>query len=327
MADPLRIEHVSRSYPEGHGKNAPRNTVVQDVSLNIAPGEMVCLVGPNGAGKTTTVKMASTLLLPDSGQIHICGIDAVHEPRKARAHMSLLLGGEAGFYMRMKAIDNLRFFGLLAGAPRADLEQRVAEALEAVNLSDKAQGKVMTFSRGMRQRLHIARAMLAHSSLILLDEPTTGLDPESAIQVRDLIGSLKNAGTGILLTTHAMTEAQTLADRINVIDQGRILASGTQEELTHITRLDGVTTYNATDVSNGVEDELLALPNVRGVEITAKHGIVDIDVLWQGSCPDDRIRQRFSWTRLGERPPSFEEVYLALLRGTRGSAQPPQEAK
>ncbi|KAB8292685.1 ABC transporter ATP-binding protein [Bifidobacterium avesanii] len=257
----LRLDRVARSFGRGDG----RRWAVRGVTLSIGPGQIVCLLGPNGAGKTTTMKMIATLLTPDAGTIRICGVDAVRDPRGARRHLSLLLGGDRGFYARVSAIDNLRYFASVAGVPRRLRETRIDEALDRVGLANRADARVETFSRGMTQRLHIARAMLNRAPLLLLDEPTNGLDPEHARDVRALVESLRADGTAILLTTHVMAEAEALADRIDMIMDGRIVASGTKEELAgalaNESAADGMTgTAPATQPApRSLEDVYLAL--------------------------------------------------------------------
>lgn len=310
----LHLSGVCRSF----GRGAARHEVVHEVSLDVPAGSVVCLLGPNGAGKTTTVRMASTLLAPDSGRIEVCGVDAVREPRRARANLSLLLGGERGFYLRVSAVDNLRFFAQLAGVPRAGLETRIAEALERVSLTGHARERVETFSRGMRQRLHIARALVSRARLVLLDEPTTGLDPESALEVRTLVADMRADGAGVLLTTHAMPEAEALADRIHVIDGGRIIASGDVHDLAGMVRIDGVTSYTAPSGLFGVDGPtgLDVLPGVRGVDAVLRNGVWSVDIAWCGREPDLKGLPS-GMRRMGVRGPTLEETYLAILRERR----------
>ncbi|MBM6980404.1 MAG: ABC transporter ATP-binding protein, partial [Actinomyces succiniciruminis] len=167
-----------------------RFVAVDDLSLSVTPGQVHALLGPNGAGKTTTVRMCATLLAPTAGQIQVDGIDAVRHPEAARARLGLVLGGELGFYPRATALDNLLFFADLQGLDRRRRRQAVDRALERMGLADAATRKAGAFSRGMLQRLHLARALLGSPPLLLLDEPTTGLDPDVALQVRDLIREL-----------------------------------------------------------------------------------------------------------------------------------------
>ena len=162
-------------------------TTVNNVSFDIHPGQIVALVGPNGAGKTTTVKMCSTLLAPTSGTITVCGIDATQRRRQARQHISIILGGETGFYQHASVKDNLLFFADVAGVPSRSRRSRVKDALAQVRLTDRMFDPVGELSRGMKQRLHIARGLLSRPQVLLFDEPTNGLDPEISVEIRALI--------------------------------------------------------------------------------------------------------------------------------------------
>lgn len=309
----LEMRGVTRSYGKGQ-----RSSVVLDrLTLEVAPGEIVALLGPNGAGKTTTVKIASTLLLPDAGSVKVCGVDALANPREACARTSLLLGGERGFYQRVSARENLLFFAALEGVLSADAPGRVDEALSAVGLAERARDKVETFSRGMRQRLHIARALLPKPGLILLDEPTSGLDPESAASVRGLVRDLRSEGVGILLTTHSMAEAEELADRITILEQGRTVASGTREELAGLVQVTRIVTYNSLIPPQDVAKEFEGVPDIRMVSVTEKNGSWDIDVGWDGEADVPLPKGAAQWRLVGTRPPSLEEIYLAILHRSR----------
>lgn len=310
---PLILRDLWRSY----GKNTEKRAVVRGVSLEVGPGEIVALLGPNGAGKTTTVKMASTLLLPDSGEIRVCGVDAVRHPREACARTSLLLGGERGFYLRMSARDNLGFFATLAGVPLGAVRERVDRSLAAVSLAERADDRVETYSRGMRQRLHVARALLGEPGLILLDEPTTGLDPESAASVRELVGTLRSRGVGILLTTHSMAEAEQLSDRVAIIEGGRIVAEGTVPELAGQVQVGLVSSFSAASLDADAVAQVEALQNVMMVNVTEKVGSWDIDVGRQGVPETGLPAAAAAWTHVGDRPATLEELYLAILREAR----------
>lgn len=204
---------------------------VDNISFDINAGQILCLLGPNGAGKTTTINMCSTLLAPTSGKIEVAGVDAVAQPRAARQHIGLVLGGDRGFYSRATARDNLLFFADVLGVPRKLRKTRVEDALAAVALTDRADSKVQDFSRGMKQRLHIARGLLNNPALLFLDEPTNGLDPELALEVRKLVKTLAQGGTGVLLTTHYLAEAQALADDLLIINEGKTAFHGSLKDL------------------------------------------------------------------------------------------------
>jgi len=210
---------------------------VDNVTVKIKPGEIIALLGPNGAGKTTTVRMCATLLTPTAGNITVAGIDALAKPNQARKRTGLVLGGESGFYSRATVLQNLLFFADVAGVRSKDRQHRVAQALSAVALRDRAESRVRDLSRGMKQRLHIARALLGNPDLLLLDEPTTGLDPQVAVEIRALIKRLAEGGTGILLTSHHMVEVEQLANRIQIIVAGKEIANGSVSDIASLSGL------------------------------------------------------------------------------------------
>jgi len=235
-----------------------KRVAVYNVSVKIKPGEIIGLLGPNGAGKTTTVRMCSTLLTPTQGRIIVDGIDAVQHPQQARKRIGLVLGGESGFYNRASARKNLLFFADVAGVRGAARRARVESALEAVALTDRADDRVRDFSRGMKQRLHIARALLGQPSLLLLDEPTNGLDPQIAAEIRTLIKKLADQGTGILLTSHMLSEVEQLANRIQVIAKGREIANGSVAD---IVALSGLKPDTQVTHRVSLEESYLAIVN------------------------------------------------------------------
>jgi len=204
---------------------------VRGVSFDIAEGELFGLLGPNGAGKTTTIKMLITLLLPTAGSASILGLDVVADAREVRRRIGYVFGGDRGLYERLSAIDNLRYFAELYGVPPREQRARIGSLLELVGLAGRERERVEGFSRGMRQRLHIARGLLHDPALLFLDEPSIGIDPVGARELRRTIADLRSEGKTILLTTHYMFEADELCDRIAVIRHGELVAEGTPEQL------------------------------------------------------------------------------------------------
>src|SRR3954466_13876787 len=204
---------------------------VRGVSFSIEPGELFGLLGPNGAGKTTTIKMLITLLIPTGGSASVLGLDVVKDAREVRKRIGYVFGGERGVYERLSGYDNLRYFAELYGVPPRDQKARIGELLDLVGLSRREHERAEGYSRGMKQRLHVARGLLHDPEVIFLDEPTIGLDPVGAREVRATIATLTAAGKTILLTTHYMFEADALCDRIAVISKGEIVAEGTPAEL------------------------------------------------------------------------------------------------
>ncbi|MEA4906210.1 MAG: ABC transporter ATP-binding protein [Anaerolineaceae bacterium] len=209
-----------------------RTTVaVEDISLGVRQGELFGLLGPNGAGKTTTVKMLTTLLLPSAGSARILGFDVVRQTQAVRRRIGFTFGGARGLYGRISALDNLRYFAELYGLEPPLARRRIPELLELVGLDQRGNDRVETFSSGMQQRLHLARALLHDPELIFLDEPTVGIDPVGARELRAIVKRLSQQGKTILLTTHYMAEAEELCERIAIVKAGRIIALDTPEAL------------------------------------------------------------------------------------------------
>jgi len=204
-----------------------RTEALRGVDLEVRRGEIFGLLGPNGAGKTTIVKVLSTLLLPTSGTARVLGLDVVEESAKLRPRIGLVLGGERGVYTRVSGRENLRYFADLYGLPLARRSARIQEVLDRVGLTENADRRVEEYSRGMKQKLHIARGILHEPEMLFLDEPTIGLDPKSARETRKLIRGLVADGVTIFLTTHYMFEAEELCGRVAVISRGRIVARDT----------------------------------------------------------------------------------------------------
>jgi len=214
----------------GLRKSYGTRAAVVDVSLHVNAGEVLGLLGPNGAGKSTTVGMLCGLITPDAGSVTIAGagIAAGADAFKRRIG---LVPQDLALYEDLGALANVELFGALYGMPQALLKGRAAEVLALVGLTDRARDKPATFSGGMKRRLNIACALVHDPDVLLLDEPTAGVDPQSRNAIFDNLEALKRAGKALVYTTHYMEEAERLADRIVIIDHGRVVASGTLVEL------------------------------------------------------------------------------------------------
>jgi len=213
---------------------------VDNIDLRVAEGEVFGLLGPNGAGKTTTMRMLATLLEPTTGTATVLGHDLVRGARDIRRRLGAVLSGERSLYWKLTARENLEYFAALYHVPPADTAERISRILEAVQLTDRADDYVEKFSTGMRQRLVLARALLPEPSLLLLDEPTVGLDPQAARDLRERVLQLRDEGRTVLLTTHYMEEADQLCDRIAIVDHGRIVALDTPDGLKRALRANEV---------------------------------------------------------------------------------------
>ena len=215
---------------KGLRKSFKKLTVLNGIDFSVKRGTVLALLGPNGAGKTTTIRILSTLLLPDGGQALIHGFDVVREANKVRSLIGLT-GQYAALDEYLTGEENLHMIGRLYRLNHQDIKRRTQELLELFDLMEASARTVKTYSGGMRRRLDLAVSLIAAPPIIFLDEPTTGLDPRSRLIMWDIIEQLVTAGTTILLTTQDMDEADRLADKIVVIDGGRIIAEGTADEL------------------------------------------------------------------------------------------------
>jgi ABC-2 type transport system ATP-binding protein len=211
---------------EGLGKQFDDFIAVDGVSLDIGAGQVMALLGPNGAGKTTTVRMLTSVLRPTCGWARIAGHDVVERPSQVRACVGVLTE-QHGLYERMPALEYLDYFAQIYRLDSSARKQRVFEMLEMFGLAEQAQRRIGEYSKGMRQKLALARALLHNPPVLLLDEPTSAMDPESARLVRDAIRELRSAHRSIMICTHNLNEAEELADQIAIIRRGRIIAQGT----------------------------------------------------------------------------------------------------
>lgn len=206
-------------------------TAVDGINLHIKQGEVFGLLGPNGAGKSTTIRMLCTLLEPTSGTAIVNGYDIRNQANQVRQSLGTVLAGERSIYWKLSGRENLEYFAALFHMPPKQAKKRINELLQQMEIVDRADELVEKYSTGMKQRIAIAKALLAKPPILLFDEPTLGLDPQAARRVRELIRELKANGHTILLTTHYMEEADQLSDRIGIIDQGQIIALDTPENL------------------------------------------------------------------------------------------------
>jgi ABC-2 type transport system ATP-binding protein len=289
-------------------------TALDGVSLTIPIGEVHGLLGPNGAGKTTLVKILSTVLLPTSGSAHVLGHDVVGEAAAVRPLIGIVFGGERGLYWRLTGRQNLEYWGALYKLSRAEIRVRSEQLIERVGLIERADERVETYSRGMKQRLHLARGLIGDARVLFLDEPTTGMDPLAAREFRTLIAELRGEGRTILLATHDMAEAEALCDRVTLIDRGAILATESPRTLGRV-----ISRFQRIDVE-GADDALLAriavLPGVSSV--TPADAGVRIEVAEEGVTSDVlKLLVESGVTSVRTSLPNLEEVYVQLI-GDRG---------
>ena len=218
----IEVEQLRKSYGE--------LTAVDGVTFTARPGEIFGLLGPNGAGKTTTIGCISGLLTPTAGRVSVMGHDVVRDGRRARQVIGVA-PQEIALYEELSAIENLSYWGGAQGMRNPLLKERARKVLEVTGLQDRANEPVKRFSGGMKRRLNFACAIVHTPKVLLLDEPTVGVDPQSRVRLLELVRAEAHAGTCVLYTTHYMEEAETLCDRLAIVDRGRIIAGGTLTEL------------------------------------------------------------------------------------------------
>ena len=215
---------------QGLKKSYGSRAAVVDVSLHVAAGELLGLLGPNGAGKSTTIAMVCGLTQPDAGQVQVAGHTLASDAAACKRRIGLV-PQDLALFEDLSAVANVELFGALYGMPTALLKERAALVLASVGLADRARDKTATFSGGMKRRLNIACALVHNPDVLLLDEPTAGVDPQSRNAIFDVLLALKAAGKALVYTTHYMEEVERLADRVQIIDHGKVVASGTLPEL------------------------------------------------------------------------------------------------
>jgi ABC-2 type transport system ATP-binding protein len=294
-----------------------RTEALRGVDLTVDHGEIFGLLGPNGAGKTTLVKILATLLLPTKGEARVLGLDVVREALALRPRIGLVLGGERGLYNRVSGRENLRYFADLFGVPIADRERRVAEVLDRVGLTESADRRVEEYSRGMKQKLHLARGILHHPELLFLDEPTIGLDPKSARETRKLIRAFAAEGVTIFLTTHYMFEAEELCPRVAVLSRGRIVARDSLAGLRQLVGGDRTIEAEGYGFDDAEIAALRRLPEISRVVSEEFGPLVRLTMRTRTAQPsvDDvrRVLKAHGELSVRERRTALEDVYLDLV--------------
>jgi ABC-2 type transport system ATP-binding protein len=285
------------------------------LDLSVPVGEVHGLLGPNGAGKTTLCRILSTVLLPSGGQARVLGHDVVDDTAAVRRSIGIVFGGERGLYTRLTARQNLRFWAALYRQRGVAATARIDRLLARVGLAERADDTVETYSRGMQQRLHLARGLIAAPQLMILDEPTSGMDPVAALEFRALVGELRQDGLTILITTHDMAEAEAVCDRVSLVNDGRLL--GTEDPRTIGQWLSGHERVEAQGVPGPVASRLADLDGVDSVTV-ASPGSVRVETRAPAvTATVLRLLVDAGVTTVATSRPSLEEVYLHVM-GHRG---------
>ncbi|MHB8394225.1 MAG: ABC transporter ATP-binding protein [Candidatus Dormibacteria bacterium] len=316
----VEVHGLCRTYRTTTGTLRRRRLeveAVRGIALEIGRGQLFGLLGPNGAGKTTTIRVLCTLLLPTAGTVRVLGMDVVADARAVRRQIGYVFGGDRGLYDRLSAYDNLRYFAELYALEPSQLRRRIEQVLELVGLHGREKERVEGFSRGMRQRLHLARGLLHDPPVLFFDEPTIGVDPVGAREVRQLVADLARSGKTILLTTHYMFEADSLCDRIAVIAKGKIVAQGSPSQLKAGVSDRTVVEVKAYGIGAPVLERMRALA---GVESVAMEVSDQAQLLVVQARDADQLTGRLLQLlegvrveRIAAREPTLEDAYVALV--------------
>ena len=315
----VECENLSRVYRSGSIIGRGRETeALVDLSIQVARTSVFGLLGPNGAGKTTTVRILSTLLTPTHGSARVLGYDVVKQAKQVRERIGFILGGDRGLYGRLTGKQNIRYFGALNHLNPKTAEARANELLERVGLKGDGDTPVEQYSRGMKQRLHIARGLLTDPEVIFMDEPTIGLDPIGAQELRQYIPELVNQGKTIFLTTHYMLEADMLCDTIGLIDKGRLVALGTPGEIKRNFSRVAIIEIVVNRTRASLAEELSGVDGVRRVG-TSIEGVLQKFAIFVEAGAD--VRQRIEEIVGSDaiesqvlREPTLEEAYVSILQ-------------
>jgi ABC-2 type transport system ATP-binding protein len=296
-------------------------TAVDGVNFTVAPGEIFGLLGPNGAGKTTTILMLLGLSDISSGEARVFGHDPMREPLAVK-RMVGYLPDTVGFYDNMTAADNLHYTARLMGMRAAERREKIAAALARVGLSEVAEKKVGTFSRGMRQRLGLAEIIMKDARIAILDEPTNGLDPQASIELLALIRSLKEHGVSILLSSHLLDRVQSVCDRVALFNAGKIALMGSVAELGRHVLGGGFAVEVEAESSDGLVKRLSALPGVRSVEAPAPgrfRMVCDRDLRAEAAAAVVAAGGRLKQLSLDQ--PSLEVIYTRFFQNAQEEAR------
>jgi len=322
--NPVEVRSLSKTFVTREGpllrKVAKQLVAVDGVNFNVSKGEIFGLLGPNGAGKTTTIKMLCTLITPTSGDAFINGFSVAKDQQKVRENLGVMLTGDRTLYWKLTGRENLEYFAALYHLDHEYSRKRIGELLELVGLGERKDTLVENYSTGMRVRLSFAKALLNEAPVLLFDEPTAGLDPQSSRLIRDTIRGLRNKGHAIILTTHNMEEADMLSDRVAIIDHGKIAALGPPSELKEKVKSNDIIEIEAKNLSDRTVDALQSFSEVAKVAIAEgspgeEGGLLRVHAE-KGKEVLPRIleflvRKGITITRVSFIEPTLEDVFIA----------------
>jgi ABC-2 type transport system ATP-binding protein len=271
--NPVEVNQLSKTFETREGslfRKVPKQVVAVDaINFSVPKGEIFGLLGPNGAGKTTSIKMLCTLITPSSGDAYINGFSIAKDQQKVRQNLGVMLTGERTLYWKLTGQENLEYFAALYHLDSTYAKKRIQSLLDLVGLSERQDTLVENYSTGMRIRLSFAKALLNEAPVLLFDEPTASLDPQSSHLIRDIIRDMKRQGYAIILTTHNMEEADALSDRVAIIDHGKIVVLGSPSELKQKVKSSDIIEIEARNVAEQTVGALQSFSEVSKVAITS----------------------------------------------------------
>lgn len=291
-------------------------TAVDDISLHVKNNEIFGFLGPNGAGKSTAIRVLCTLAQPTSGSAMVAGYDLIKESSKVRENIGLV-AEKMIMYDRLTAAENLRFFGKLYAMPKQKLEEKIDELLELVNMQEWKHTQISKFSTGMKQRINVIRALLPEPKILFMDEPTLGLDPQTTFSIRDITREINKSGVTVILTTHAMTEAEALSDRVAIIDRGKIAALDTPQNLKEMIS-NSETTVFGTKIDNLTSGLIKRIGSLDMVNAVARQDDYNLKITAKGT---DALNQIIDTIRneggniasiTNSNESTLEDVFLAV---------------
>jgi len=322
MENVISVKNLCREYISTQGivkRKKQKIQALNNISFDIKKGEIFGLLGQNGAGKTTTIKILITLLAPTSGQAKVLGYNTFGQEKNIRSRINFVFGGERCLYWRLSARDNLIYFADLYKINKKVRDKRIKDIIELVGLKDRADDKVETYSKGMKQKLQIARGLINDPEILFLDEPTIGLDPISALELRKIIKMLSSQGKTILLTSHYMYEADELCDRIAIMDKGNIISLDTPENLKKFNKDISVIEVKTLGVSDEKIKQLNELEDIKIISVKQDAQIQILEI----QCRDiasitNKVLSILSDTKVigvTSRELTLEDVYIKLIGG------------
>ncbi len=301
----IKIDSLTKSFG--------RINALDNLNLDIKRGELLGIIGPNGAGKTTAIRMVCCILKPDIGEIMINGYSIHKDPLKIKSMIGYL-PEEPNLYERFKAKDLLKYFAELYGVSKEDIDGRIDELLELVGMTDRRDDRINTFSKGLRQRISVARALIHNPDIIILDEPTMGLDPATANSIRNFISDLKGQKT-MILCTHYMQEADALCDRVAILNKGKVIDVGTPEYLKSRIHGDLILKVKITKTEDVeiFKNQIMQFQSVRAVDFIAEEFLISLKYRKDISDIIDIFGNKV--LSVNTKEPTLEDVFINTVKG------------